>query len=83
VWLHVLAGPDTLRHDPQRGFARLVESGKENLEWQLTLGMENVGQIFLVVEFFLLAVWNWQLDKTDFSLDSKCSTPKFNHGARK
>eukprot|EP00434_Breviolum_minutum_P034271 symbB.v1.2.030326.t1/scaffold3400.1/size59204/2 len=35
VWLHVLAGPDTLRRDPQRGFARLVESGKENLEWQL------------------------------------------------
>ncbi|CAL1154033.1 unnamed protein product [Cladocopium goreaui] len=36
VWLHVVGlGPDALRRDPQRGFARLVESGKENLEWQL------------------------------------------------
>ncbi|CAK9000024.1 E4 ubiquitin-protein ligase UFD2 (RING-type E3 ubiquitin transferase UFD2) (Ubiquitin conjugation factor E4) (Ubiquitin fusion degradation protein 2) (UB fusion protein 2) [Durusdinium trenchii] len=36
VSLHVVGlGPDALSKDPQRGFARLVESGKENLQWHL------------------------------------------------
>ena len=36
MWLHVVGlGRDGLSKDPLRGFARLLESGRENLEWQL------------------------------------------------